>query len=53
MLKALRGVGISVMAIYTHMVGDSPRTVFLHYWGVGATDKLATGLQAALAVQSK
>jgi hypothetical protein len=52
-LKALRGAGINVVAIHNHMVGESPRTVFLHYWGVGATDKLATGLKAALAAQNK
>jgi hypothetical protein len=27
--------------------------MFLHYWGVGPTRALATGLKAALATQSK
>jgi hypothetical protein len=52
-LKALRGAGINVVAIHNHMVGESPRTVFLHYWGVGPTRQLAQGLKAALAVQSR
>ena len=52
-LKALRGAGINVVAIHNHMTGESPRTVFLHYWGVGATEQLANGLKAALAVQNK
>jgi Domain of Unknown Function (DUF1259) len=50
-LKALRGAGISIVAIHNHMIGESPRTVFLHYWGVGPTRVLATGLKAALDTQ--
>mgnify|MGYP003288389774 CR=1 FL=1 len=50
-LKALRGAGIHIVAIHNHMTGESPRTVFLHYWGVGPTRALATGLKAALATQ--
>src|SRR5499426_3353227 len=44
-LKALRGAGINIVAIHNHMVEDSPRTVFLHYWGVGPTRELAQGLK--------
>jgi hypothetical protein len=50
-LKALRGAGIHIVAIHNHMIGESPRTVFLHYWGVGPTRVLATGLKAALDTQ--
>jgi hypothetical protein len=50
-LKALRGAGINIVAIHNHMVGESPRTVFLHYWGVGPTRALAAGLKAALDTQ--
>jgi hypothetical protein len=50
-LKALRGAGINIVAIHNHMTGESPRTVFLHYWGVGPTRALATGLKAALETQ--
>jgi hypothetical protein len=52
-LKALRGAGISIVAIHNHMIGESPRTVFLHYWGVGPTRELAQGLKAALPVQGR
>jgi hypothetical protein len=52
-LKALRGAGIHIVAIHNHMVGESPRTVFLHYWGVGPTRELAQGLKAALATQTQ
>ncbi len=47
-LKALRGAGINVVAIHQHMTGESPRVMFLHYWGVGPTEELAKGLRAAL-----
>jgi hypothetical protein len=50
-LKALRGAGINIVAIHQHMIMESPRVVFLHYWGVGPTRTLATGLTAALATQ--
>jgi hypothetical protein len=52
-LKALRGAGINIVAIHHHMAMESPRVLFLHYWGVGSTRALATGLKAALATQSK
>jgi hypothetical protein len=50
-LKALRGAGINIVAIHQHMTMESPRVVFLHYWGVGATRALAAGLKAALDTQ--
>jgi hypothetical protein len=52
-LKALRGAGINIVAIHQHMTMESPRVMFLHYWGVGPTRALATGLKAALDTQSK
>ena len=51
-LKALRSAGIDVVAIHNHMTGEEPRMLFLHYWGVGSTRALASGLRAALAVQN-
>jgi hypothetical protein len=49
-LKALRGGGIDVVAIHNHMTNDSPRIMFLHFWGVGPTEALAKTLASALAV---
>jgi hypothetical protein len=49
-LKALRGAGIDVVAIHQHMAGETPRVLFLHYWGIGKTVDLAKGLRAALDV---
>jgi hypothetical protein len=47
-LKALRHAGINVVAIHQHMTGETPRMLFLHYWGVGRTEDLARGLKNAL-----
>jgi uncharacterized protein DUF1259 len=47
-LKALRGAGINIVAIHQHMIGETPRIIFLHYWGVGSTESLAKGLRTAL-----
>ena len=47
-LKALRGHGLNVVAIHQHMVGTQPTVYFLHYWGTGPAEKLATGFKAAL-----
>src|SRR5204863_3049536 len=52
-LKALRGNGINVVAIHNHMTGENQRIVFLHYWAIGPTSRLAAGLKAGLDTQKK
>jgi uncharacterized protein DUF1259 len=47
-LKALRMTGIDVVAIHHHMTGTNPPVIFLHYWGKGAAQRLATAFRAAL-----
>jgi hypothetical protein len=47
-LKALRRNGIDIVAIHHHMVGTSPTIYFLHYWGTGPAERLATAFKAAL-----
>jgi protein-tyrosine-phosphatase len=47
-LKALRSNGLNVVAIHNHMTEGQPVVYFLHYWGTGPTEKLATGFKAAL-----
>jgi hypothetical protein len=47
-LKALRKNGLDVVAIHHHMTGTQPTVYFLHYWGTGPAEKLATGFKAAL-----
>jgi hypothetical protein len=47
-LKALRSNGLNVVAIHNHMTTGQPTIYFLHYWGTGSAEKLATGFKAAL-----
>ena len=47
-LKTLRGAGINVVTIHQHMVGEEPRIMFLHFWGVAPAGDLAKRLRAAL-----
>jgi len=47
-LKALRQNGLDVVAIHHHMTGTQPTIFFLHYWGMGPAEKLASGFKAAL-----
>ncbi len=46
-LKALRKNGLDVVAIHHHMIEVRPVVIFLHYWGRGPAEKLATGFKAA------
>ena len=52
-LKALRKNGLDVVAIHHHMTDTQPTIFFLHYWGTGPVEKLATGFKAALAELGK
>jgi uncharacterized protein DUF1259 len=47
-LKALRTNGLDVVAIHHHMIDTRPAVYFLHYWGTGPAEKLATSFKAAL-----
>src|SRR5262245_1687785 len=47
-LKALRKNGLEIVAIHHHMTGDRPMIIFLHYWGTGTAEKLASGFKAAV-----
>ena len=47
-LKALRANNIDVVAIHHHMTGTTPDVFFLHYWGKGPAQKLASGVSAAI-----
>lgn len=52
-LKALRGAGVAITTIHSHMAGESPRILFLHYWGEGHAVDLAKAFKAALDTQPK
>ncbi len=50
-LTALRQNDLDVVAIHQHMLQQNagePVVIFLHYWGTGPAEKLATGFKAAL-----
>jgi hypothetical protein len=47
-LTALRRNGIDVVAIHHHMTDTQPTIYFLHYWGTGPAETLATAFKAAL-----
>jgi hypothetical protein len=47
-LKALTGASVHVVAIHSHMTGESPRLLFLHYWGRGKAADLAGALKRAV-----
>jgi len=49
-LKSLRKARLNIVAIHHHMVGESPRMIFLHYWGRGPARELANAVQTALKV---
>ncbi len=51
-LKALRTAGIEIVAIHSHMSGEEPRILFLHYWGIAPAVQLAKGFRTALDAQT-
>jgi rhodanese-related sulfurtransferase len=52
-LKSLRASGINIVAIHQHMIHETPRYVFLHYWGRGQAADLAKAIKLARGEQSK
>jgi hypothetical protein len=47
-LKSLRQDGIEVTALHSHMVDESPRLYFMHFWANDDAKKLARALRGAL-----
>src|SRR5882724_610889 len=47
-IKALRDNGIEVTALHSHMLSESPRLFFMHFWANDDAQKLARGLRTAL-----
>ena len=50
-LKTLRHANINIVAIHNHMTMETPRIMYLHFWGVGKPEELAKALKAALDTQ--
>lgn len=47
-IRALRAGGITVMALHSHMLTDSPHFFFLHYWAHANAVTLARAMRSAL-----
>src|SRR5256886_5784441 len=47
-IKALRGNGIEVTAVHSHMPTEQPRLIFMHFWANDDALKLARGLRAEI-----
>ncbi len=47
-IKALRDNGIEATALHSHMLDETPRLFFMHFWANDDAKKLARGLRAAL-----
>ena len=47
-IRILRGAGIAVTAIHSHMLDETPRLFFMHFWANDDAKTLATALRSAL-----
>lgn len=47
-IRVLRSNNLEVVALHHHMLGDTPKTIFLHYYGRGEAAKLAASFRAVL-----
>ena len=47
-LRELRAHGIAPTALHSHMLNETPRLFFMHFWAVGSPEKVGEGLKAAL-----
>ena len=47
-IQALRGNGINVTALHSHMLDEQPKLFFMHFWANDDAVKLAKGLRAGL-----
>jgi len=50
-LKTMRAGGINIVAIHQHMTEETPRIMFLHYWGKGKAVDLAKAVKKAVDTQ--
>ncbi|MDE1983970.1 MAG: DUF1259 domain-containing protein [Gammaproteobacteria bacterium] len=51
-LHALRKANIHIVALHTHMIGETPVMYFTHFWGKGTSLPLARGFKSALDAQA-
>ena len=48
-IRELHAHGIAATALHSHMLRETPRLFFMHFWGVGTPENIGAGLKAALA----
>ncbi|HTK95636.1 MAG TPA: DUF1259 domain-containing protein [Terriglobales bacterium] len=48
-ISALQRSGIDVTGVHNHLIGETPRVMYVHFFGKGDAAKLAQGLHDALA----
>ena len=46
--RALRSNHVAITALHSHMIGEQPRLLFMHFWAVDDAATLARALRAAL-----
>ena len=49
-IKSLRSAGFEITAVHNHLMGETPRVLYVHYMGHGEVSQIAKALRAALAV---
>ncbi|HEU5092858.1 MAG TPA: DUF1259 domain-containing protein, partial [Nitrospira sp.] len=47
-LRELQQHGLTVTALHNHLLQESPKIMYLHFWGEGDAAKLSSGLKQAL-----
>ncbi len=47
-ISKLQQEGLQITALHNHVINETPRVMYLHYWGVGDAVKLAQSMKAVL-----
>lgn len=48
-MRKLRSAGFEISAVHNHLLGETPRVIYMHYMGHGSAVDLAKSFRAALA----
>jgi hypothetical protein len=48
LLRALTTARITPTAVHSHLIGEQPTIIYIHFWGVGSLNTIVRGLRAAL-----
>ncbi len=51
-LAKLRAAGLEITGVHNHLLGESPRLMFIHFMGRGRAEELARSFRTALAATS-